>query len=761
MEKTIWAGDVYTTTLTPTANYNVDSQSVSKDGSALEQGTQYTYSDTSGIMTFSTANTNKGIDIIASAVPKTYALTHDLNNITTNSSATTVTYNTDYTETLTPKTGYTIPSEITIMRGNKVLPTTEYTLTPSGNTLKVTIPGAKITDDIEIIATAVKEGAQNYTLTIYYNYQDGTTAYTTYTKELASGDTYSVSSPSITGYTADVTKVAGTMDTVNVERTVTYYKNQGSATLPEGAGQDNQTGSGDVWVPAQETDSDGNPIYKDATSNIAVTVKCQDESRTVNGITTYALQILSVTGGNANTGYNFKVNDIYQEYFDTLLGKSNVPVTEVISYLQALDTNDKVNEFIDSIYAYSLNKNIQSVDQDTGTTGSTQLNLDCSRRYSSLYSYYAGAGYYLFVSEGTLGDQSTLQLVTRDTTVYLKSGEMTIDKVVDKPSHNIGEETANYTLTSTIPNLKNVRAGYRFEMYDVVSKGVTINVDSIRVSTDSDTLVAGDDYIVTQSTTTNANDTIAIKLDFDNGTHLNNNQKKGEKVEVTYSATVNEEAIIGSAANENIAYLRYSNNPYFNTDEVTDTEESVALVYTYALNITKYDGKGSNRHTLAGASFQIKNSNNEILKFVQKDDKSYCLATADNAAAVDTIVTQENGKLIVYGLNEGDYTVTETQAPTGYQVIAPFTLRISGEYNDKGVLQSFSGSLGGNTDMVTLTKTSKDEGMLYFDIVDPTIGTDSLPGTGGMGRTIIYVAGSLILLLAVVLLVIRSKKRRD
>lgn len=85
------------------------------------------------------------------------------------------------------------------------------------------------TDDNDgdgICKATSNNSATKYTLTVRYAMSDGSKAPETYTGSYAEGESYSVNSPSVSGYTPDVATVSGTMGTSNVDVTVTYKKNE-------------------------------------------------------------------------------------------------------------------------------------------------------------------------------------------------------------------------------------------------------------------------------------------------------------------------------------------------------------------------------------------------------------------------------------------------------------------------------------------------------------------------------------------------------
>ncbi|MCH3948068.1 MAG: prealbumin-like fold domain-containing protein [Olsenella sp.] len=111
------------------------------------------------------------------------------------------------------------------------------------------------------------------------------------------------------------------------------------------------------------------------------------------------------------------------------------------------------------------------------------------------------------------------------------------------------------------------------------------------------------------------------------------------------------------------------------------------------------------------------------------------------------------------GLDDGDYKLTETTTPAGYNTISPIEFTISAEHDANSANPALT-SLSGNVTTGEATFTvEKDAGSLTTDVVNKKGST--LPSTGGMGTTVLYVAGAAIVVAAGVGLAIRRNKRRD
>ena len=211
-----------------------------------------------------------------------------------------------------------------------------------------------------------------------------------------------------------------------------------------------------------------------------------------------------------------------------------------------------------------------------------------------------------------------------------------------------------------------------------------------------------------------------------------------------YTSTLNANAVIGGDGNLNKAQLEYSNNPR-DTSSKDKTVWDNVVVFTYQVVVNKYANSVAENNKLPGAEFTLtKKLNNGKMK--------------DIAVAK----TEEGKQFIFKGLDDGEYTLTETVTPEGYNTIDPITFNVNANHeinwdgtgNRSALLESLTGNKG--TGEITFT-SDKGTGALTTDIINKS-GT-VLPSTGGMGTTVFYVVGGGLMAVAVVLLV--TKKRME
>lgn len=211
-----------------------------------------------------------------------------------------------------------------------------------------------------------------------------------------------------------------------------------------------------------------------------------------------------------------------------------------------------------------------------------------------------------------------------------------------------------------------------------------------------------------------------------------------------YTAIVNGDAPIGVAL-KNSAHLTYSN--YTSTPSEVD-------VTTYSFDLVKTN---SNNFLLNGAEFKLfKNADktDSVLFTANADKTVYTVVPAGTTGAVDTIVVT-NGKVTINGLSGENYYLQETKAPEGYNAIDDAqTVKLATFNGETKVLNKTE-----NTTAVTGEPTTEAPLGTWtsggYKIVNLT-GAE-LPSTGGIGTTIFYVVGGLLVIGAGVMLV--TKKR--
>lgn len=333
-----------------------------------------------------------------------------------------------------------------------------------------------------------------------------------------------------------------------------------------------------------------------------------------------------------------------------------------------------------------------------------------------------------------------------DVTARPKNKAVSIDKVIvdgDKEKKAIEAgvgSTVNYEIRSKAPVYT---ADYFtpvaekdpvYKVTDTLSAGLDLNKDSngkyVKVTVDGNVL---DEKYYTVTVNKNENKTTTLAVDFSSKIKEFNEIYKGQDVVISYSTTINKDAVVGNGGNTNDVELSYSHQPGVNT---TAKPGTIPKVYTYGLKITK-TGVGSN--PLEGAKFKLYSSDGttQIKDLTDMDTNGIFTSSKD-------------GKIIIKGLASGTYYLEEVEAPKGYTLLTnKIEFTITGNEPADGTIKSVSSNLVIDT---------AETGYATTTIINKKGFT--LPATGGMG-TYLFTIGGVILMLgaAIILLTMRKKNR--
>ena len=358
-------------------------------------------------------------------------------------------------------------------------------------------------------------------------------------------------------------------------------------------------------------------------------------------------------------------------------------------------------------------------------------------------------GYYLVKDKGPITGQDSytkfILQVVGDKTVAVKNNVPESYKKVKDTNDTTGETTnwqdsadwdigdkVPFQLTGTVAeDYKEYKAAYQLVFHDTLSQGLTFDENSVKVYTNnSDTPIAADQYTVTYPATDGHTFDVTIKdvkaLD---GTVT--------KIRVEYEATLNEHAVIGSEGNPNKMYMDFSNNPNSTQGgEKGTTPEDKVIVFTYKAIVNKKD---SDKNPLTGAEFTL-----------------YKKVNGNYEPVTKVLSTENEGTTFTFtGLDDGEYKLEETKTPENYNTMDPIEFKIEAthdELKDDPKLNTLTGNkLSGEV----LFTTSTAEGTLETDVINYK--GSELPDTGGMGTTVLYAAGTLMILAAAAFLVMKKK----
>ena len=351
-----------------------------------------------------------------------------------------------------------------------------------------------------------------------------------------------------------------------------------------------------------------------------------------------------------------------------------------------------------------------------------------------------GDGYYFVKDSGTIGtdDAATKYIlkVVGDVTVKAKAETPSIDKVIvnaDSANGGEGKGTAqdvgsvvNFKLTSKVPAMDGYDT-YTYIVNDTMSAGLTFNND-VAVTIDG---VAYTDFTVAQNGQ-------SFTITFNN--FISQKANAGKAIVITYSATINENALT-TDKETNTVNLEYSNNPN-DSESKGETPESIVYVYDFDIVIDKYTGDEATGTRLAGAKFVLKNASE---KYYYYNGETKKVEWKDTLSEATEVTTDQSGAAKFQGLDSGTYYLHETEAPAGYNLLKEdVTVTITATYGDDGQITSSSATSANNGQYQQVQKIENKSGA-------------TLPSTGGIGTTLLYIIGAILVVGAGVLLVARRR----
>lgn len=344
-------------------------------------------------------------------------------------------------------------------------------------------------------------------------------------------------------------------------------------------------------------------------------------------------------------------------------------------------------------------------------------------------------GYYLV--DSSVGTLCSLDTTKPAATIQEKNGVPSVDKIITSGgvvsadgksnSASIGDTVIFKTTITAQPGAQD------YVLHDKMTEGLTFDENSVNVSlhkkatSDEKTLTKTKDYSVDTTNLERTDPKCTFHINFTK--ELCDGLEADDTITVAYSATVNENAVIGNVEkNTNETWLKYGDSQ--NTQHKTTTTK------TFEMNVFKFYEDKNNSNTekgLAGATFKLTKGSEDAnnITFVKTSNKTatndvYRVAKRGETGTVATITSPKSGKFTIKGLGAGTYYLTETKQPDGYNKLAK---PVKVEIKDNGEI------------FVDDSKTAN-----IGDVkVENKTGT-VLPSTGGMGTTMIYLIGALLVL---------------
>lgn len=254
-------------------------------------------------------------------------------------------------------------------------------------------------------------------------------------------------------------------------------------------------------------------------------------------------------------------------------------------------------------------------------------------------------------------------------------------------------------------------------------------------------------YTLKIATDSSANVTDGCTFEIEFTQSFCNTLGSNDQIIVTYSATLNENAIIAGTGNVNETWLKYGDS--------STTTHSTTTTKTYSIPVFKYTMKGNTETALAGATFTLsknqdgKNPINLVKTSAENAaEGTYRVAKTGESGTVTTVTTPDSGKFKIQGLDADTYYLTETQQPAGYNKLsAPIKIKI----DDAGAVFILKNSANGTETSEAITD--------YVKVLNNT-GT-ILPTTGGNGTSLIYFLGAVLALVSGVVLITKQRMKNS
>ena len=446
----------------------------------------------------------------------------------------------------------------------------------------------------------------------------------------------------------------------------------------------------------------------ETTTNGSITI-----TNALSGETYNAYQILYLESYDAkNNIYAYKANSAWKEWLETQNKYVSVNPQGYVTWVKGADPAD---------FAKAAKGQLSGKTAD----GHVTPNADGSATISNLQ-----LGYYLV--DSTVGALCELNTTKPNMKITDKNERPTIEKEVQEDSDekwgdvndaDIGQ-TVNFKSTvSAKPGARN------YVVHDKMDSHLEFgSVTSITAGNKTLTEGANSDYTVV---TTGLNDGCTFHIVF-NQTYLDSITADTDIV-INYTAKLTSDAVADTGY-VNDTWLDYGDNQH--------TEHDTTTTYTWKLPIYKYHMDGETKTALAGAEFILYKGSEENREYAQVDNGKLTGWTKEKAKAT-TLVSDAEGKIAVEGLDADTYYLEETKAPGGYNKLAgPVKVVISHTVTGEGAQMTH-----------TLKQDTTDVEKVE---IENKSGTE-LPSTGGIGTTIFYVLGSILVIGAVVLLI--AKKR--
>ena len=441
---------------------------------------------------------------------------------------------------------------------------------------------------------------------------------------------------------------------------------------------------------------------------------------------------------NAPHSYTIVTNSPWYTFVTTGAGKDYVTVTDgnadnrSAGYVEWKEGADPA-KFAELALDYAKENKIEGVSQ----TAEGEKNADATVTITGLT-----LGYYLV--DSSMGALCALNTTNPNTTITEKNNVPTIEKEA-KETPSIGGTVPYEVIIHAQPGAES------YVLHDHMTDSIDFNNDVkayVRTVAEggvtTDTEIASTNYTIkTENLTDDCTFEVEFKQDYlDTITTATN-------IVLKYSATINEEAIVILPNND--ATLSYGEG-----NETNRTEKPEAPTPVYSFDLVKTTSKNV---LLAGAVFQLKDSKDEVISLVLVENDvdennqpipAYYRPAVAGETGVTSVTTKADSVLTFKGFGEGTYKLHEVTAPEGYNSLKEDVTIVISQDNLAEVNHVEESGEGDNAVPAHYEYISGGVQVINYTGAE-------LPSTGGIGTTLFYIVGGLLIVGAAVLLI--TKKR--
>lgn len=360
-------------------------------------------------------------------------------------------------------------------------------------------------------------------------------------------------------------------------------------------------------------------------------------------------------------------------------------------------------------------------------------------------------GYYLV--DSSVGTLCYLNTTNNEVTIQEKNDAPTVKKEVQEDSTNNYDDsnTADIGQTVNFKTTITAQAGAQnYVLHDKMDRGLTFDESTVKVQrkvgSEAATNVNSGYTVKKDSLGESTPNVCTFHIEFDQT--FCDTLQANEKIIITYSATLNKDATVGTTGNKNETWLKYGKNIDL------ETTPSETTTKTYEIPVFKYTLDGTKEKGLGGAIFKLTKTDGETATSIELIKTStgtgkdtYRVAKSGETGTVKTITTSstgdDKGKFTIQGLDADTYYLTETKQPDGYNILKEAI---------KIVIDKDGGITYGSKSDTTLSSMSSGG-----DVKVLNKSGSLLPSTGGRGTTLFYILGAILVVGSGVVLI--TKKR--